>query len=293
MSKKIGYFFYSFLPFLLVLVIEYAATLFLMGILALVELMVYRGSINISFEELVNDWFHQMTSVGFSTYTMVIYSLISICTFGLWYYLQFRGRLRPNFKENFSPLMVVGLVFLTPGAQYVCSYLVSFMAAIFPSWMETYEKLMETAGMDDKLTIGMFFYSVMLAPFCEELLCRGVILSSAKRAVPFWAANLLQAFLFGFLHMNMIQGTYAFCLGLILGLICEKSGSIYYSILLHVLFNFWGTVIGPLLNFGDSNAAFLISAVIVLILLVLGVVFFITGLQKRDERNAILHAHNS
>ena len=41
---------------------------------------------------------------------------------------------------------------------------------------------------------------------------------------------------------------YAFVLGLVLGWICEKGGSIYFSMFFHILFNFWGTIIGPLLN---------------------------------------------
>ena len=69
-----------------------------------------------------------------------------------------------------------------------------------------------------------------------------------RRALPFWAANLMQAVLFGIFHMNWIQGIYAFVLGLVLGWICEKGGSIYFSMFFHILFNFWGTIIGPLLN---------------------------------------------
>ena len=53
--------------------------------------------------------------------------------------------------------------------------------------------------------------------------------------------------------MNMIQGIYAFCLGLVLGYVCNRGGSIYYSLLLHMLFNFWGTVLSGLIPFGDSD----------------------------------------
>ncbi len=28
----------------------------------------------------------------------------------------------------------------------------------------------------------------------------------------------------------------------------KKGGSIYFSMFFHILFNFWGTIIGPLLN---------------------------------------------
>lgn len=273
MAKKIGYFFYSFLPLLLVIGIEYAATCFLLGMMCLVELLATSNNSSIDAGSVFTDVMNQLTNVRFSTYTMVLYSLISICTFGIWYVVKFNGRLRPDFKQNFHPKTVLGIILLTPGAQCVCTYLVAILATLFPSWMETYQKLLENAGMDDTLTFGLFLYSVLLAPICEELLCRGVILKSIRRCFPFWAANLFQAVLFGVLHMNMIQGVYAFCLGLILGFIYEKTGSIYYSILLHIMFNFWGTVIGQLLDFSSSIPLYLLSSVIYLVLFVIGACF--------------------
>lgn len=282
MSKKIGYFFYSFLPFLLVFVIEYAATFFLLGILCIVELIATSGNSAIDAGSVFTDVMNQPTDVHFSTYTMVLYSLISICTFGIWYVVKFHGRLRPDFKQNFHPKTVLGIVLLTPGAQCVCTYLVAILATLFPSWMDTYEKLLENAGMDDKLTFGLFLYSVLLAPICEELLCRGVILKSIRRCLPFWAANLFQALLFGVLHMNMIQGVYAFCLGIILGLVYEKTGSIFYSILLHMMFNFWGTVIGTLLDFSGSIPLYLLSSTICMVLFVIGAVLVFGQKKTRD-----------
>ena len=95
--------------------------------------------------------------------------------------------------------------------------------------MDAYESLLETAGLDDQISILMVICSVIFAPFCEELVFRGVTMHQAKKCLPFWAANLLQALLFGIFHMNMIQGIYAFCLGLVLGYVCNRGGSIYYS----------------------------------------------------------------
>lgn len=81
---------------------------------------------------------------------------------------------------------------------------------------------METAGLDSDIGLFMFIYAVILGPVCEELVFRGVTMRLVRRALPFWAANLMQAVLFGIFHMNWIQGIYAFVLGLVLGWICEK-----------------------------------------------------------------------
>jgi membrane protease YdiL (CAAX protease family) len=55
--------------------------------------------------------------------------------------------------------------------------------------------------------------------------------------MPFMAANILQAVLFGVYHMYWIQGVYAFALGLILGFTAEYFHSIWAAILLHAFVN--------------------------------------------------------
>ena len=169
---------------------------------------------------------------------------------------------------------------LMPGTQYLTTYIMSFVASLFPHWMDAYESLLETAGLDDQISILMVICSVIFAPFCEELVFRGVTMHQAKKCLPFWAVNLLQALLFGIFHMNMIQGIYAFCLGLVLGYVCNRGGSIYYSLLLHMLFNFWGTVLSGLIPFGDTTFAFIFWFLFGIAMTVGGLVVFNFGIQR-------------
>ena len=112
-----------------------------------------------------------------------------------------------------------------------------------------------------------------------------------RRALPFWAANLMQAVLFGIFHMNWIQGIYAFVLGLVLGWICEKGGSIYFSMFFHILFNFWGTIIGPLLNtLKETDLLGIIIFLFTIVSLVLGFSLFRLGTKWRDQKAARLMA---
>jgi membrane protease YdiL (CAAX protease family) len=57
------------------------------------------------------------------------------------------------------------------------------------------------------------------------------------RILPFTAANIIQAAVFGIYHLNVIQGAYAFLLGMILGYVANKYKSITASILLHMAVN--------------------------------------------------------
>lgn len=278
--KKVGQFFFTFLPLLLTIGIQFLIAFFAMGISWLIEQIWYTSTQTADIYCILDDLSYFWTSNRFNTYVMVCYAVINIAVFGLWYYIKYDGCYLPKPRAVFHPLSILGILFLVPGMQYLSTYIVSFTASLFPHWLEVYEEMLETAGLDDRITVGMFLYSVLLGPIAEELIFRGVTMRQAKKCFPFWAANLMQAVLFGIFHMNMIQGIYAFCLGLILGYICEKSGSIYNSILLHMLFNFWGTVISQFLTIGDSLFAFLFWFLFAITMTTVGLVVFTVGTKK-------------
>lgn len=278
--KRVGSFFFTFVPMLLALGLQFAAMFLAMGVSGLLESLWYAPSGKISFSDIYTDLMVLWTNNRFNTGIMIIYSVSCIAIFGLWYYSRYEGNFLPKLSAVFHPLSIFGIILLTPAAQFLTSYLINFVAFLFPSWLEAYEKLIESAGLDEKISIGMFCYSVLLAPFSEELIFRGVTLRQAKKALPFWAANLLQAILFGIFHLNMIQGIYAFCLALLLGYICEKSGSIYNSILLHLLFNLYGTVLSGLFSFGDSAFALIACFFFSIFAAILGFFFFQLGTKS-------------
>ena len=156
----------------------------------------------------------------------------------------------------------------------VSGILTNISATFFPGWMDFYEKLMENAGLTQSPSLLLTLYAVLLGPIEEELTFRGVILSSAKRALPFWAANLFQAILFGLFHMNLIQGIYAFFIGICLGYVCERGGSIWLSIFLHILFNLWGTVLSTSSLFYESPMFIILFYALSIPLGILGLYLF-------------------
>jgi hypothetical protein len=276
--KKLGYFFLSFLPFILALVAQFAAALFLMAmgaIFALAGLGNFgrtSGSLNSLY-----------LNSDFNACIMVIYCLIIISCFGAWYYRNLGGVFLPDVRTTFHPLQFVGILIMVPGIQFSTSYLIAILSAVFPSWLEDYMKLMETSGLGDNLSPMMLTYAVFIGPIAEELIFRGVTLRSFRRVFPFWLANLCQASLFGLYHMNLLQGVYAGALGLVLGFICERGGSIYLSMFLHILYNFWGTIVtSALSDLGLSDAVLSILMLVTLIIsLSVGGIVFHRGQQQK------------
>ena len=74
-------------------------------------------------------------------------------------------------------------------------------------------------------------------PFAEEFVFRGLVYTGLRRRFPPLLSVLASAACFGLYHGELIQGIYAFCMGLLLGLSMERSGDIRMPWLLHGLAN--------------------------------------------------------
>ncbi len=85
---------------------------------------------------------------------------------------------------------------------------------------------------------------VILAPLFEELIFRKLMLDRIGKYGE-KTAIILTAFAFGLLHQNLFQFFYAFGVGLIFGYVYMRTGKIRYSVILHTIINFMGSVIAP------------------------------------------------
>ncbi len=82
------------------------------------------------------------------------------------------------------------------------------------------------------------FMVICVVPgFCEEFFFRGAIL---ENCLPFGRSNaiLISSFLFAVMHQNPAQLFYAFAAGVVLGVLYERTGSIWPGTLLHTMNNF-------------------------------------------------------
>lgn len=98
-------------------------------------------------------------------------------------------------------------------------------------------------GTDTKL---LFLFTVICAPIFEELIFRKLLVD---RTVKYGegTAILLSGLIFGLFHGNLSQFAYAFSLGMFFAFIYVKSGHIRYTIILHMIVNFLGSIVSTLL----------------------------------------------
>ena len=82
-----------------------------------------------------------------------------------------------------------------------------------------------------------FISLVIIVPVAEEILFRGFLFGKLKRIIPIWAAVLITSALFGFLHGSWNVGIDTFALSIVLCLLRQFTGSLWASILLHMMKN--------------------------------------------------------
>lgn len=147
------------------------------------------------------------------------------------------SRKRLDVTRNVNPAANYGLtigLFAAFNLLLVCVFAILDSAIDLMSYFPSYEDL------SDVLTEGSFVAQLIslgvAAPIVEELCFRGIVMERA-RWLPVWASVLIQAALFGVAHMNLFQGSYAFVLGIMLGLIYVKFRSIIIVIVGHAAFN--------------------------------------------------------
>lgn len=92
---------------------------------------------------------------------------------------------------------------------------------------------------------GTVLIAVIIAPVVEELLFRKLLIDRVVRYGE-GVAVLLSGLMFGLFHGNLNQFFYAFFIGMMFAFVYVKTGNIKYTILMHMILNFFGSVVAML-----------------------------------------------
>lgn len=237
-KKKIrpGYIFLSLVPFSIMMALQTAAMLpgFILTIIEVSK----TGAEN-DFSVLVS---HFNEKYGLISYTA--YGLACLAVYLPWYYKSFVKKEPKVIYKKALGIKAVGLcAALMPCFYFVVTASLTKAYDFFPNAMATYEKLVESTslGMNIQITI---VYFLILAPVVEELCFRGLMLRMLERSnIHYMLAIFIQAALFGIMHANAVQGSYAFFMGMLLGFLRYKYKTVILTTAVHMLFNILGSVI--------------------------------------------------
>lgn len=263
--KKMACFWKSLLPVIFLFILQVVATIPVMIIFILKERSTTGGDITailVSLSDITSNQQYLQT-------VNIVYGILALLIFGIWYQRVFVRPFRNRPKKQptgYSFHTIVSMIFLGIGLQYVTTLLTDLIGRLHPEWITKYNAAMETQGYSD-LSVMLIVYSVIMAPIIEELIFRGLIFRYARHAMPFWFANIWQALLFGFVHLNLVQSIYAFVMGLFLGWVCRRGHGIRYSIPVHIVFNIIGCFFAGLISISlmFSYAGFAVFGVVLTI----------------------------
>ncbi len=117
--------------------------------------------------------------------------------------------------------------------EFTAMLIFSLTAYIFKQSAQNYESMV---GGLIKSPLAIFIIGIV-APFVEDVIFRGLILNELRRDYSVKTAVIIQAVLFGVMHLNIAQGLYAAFAGIILGLIAVEADSVFPAIIGHVVMN--------------------------------------------------------
>ncbi|MCS7082241.1 MAG: CPBP family intramembrane metalloprotease [Bacteroidetes bacterium] len=89
-------------------------------------------------------------------------------------------------------------------------------------------------ALQDRSALPLHLVLVAAIPaLCEELLFRGYVLRNLMRTWPLWAALLVSGLLFGLYHLRLTQVLPLALLGVLLGYLVWRTGSVWTAVAVH------------------------------------------------------------
>lgn len=284
-GSRIGYFFLTIVPPVVSMILQLVAVLLVVFVGALIAGATGKIDVTNQINMMI-----QIQELVFNSAPLgiMLYHIIGILVFGLWFRACYK-KPRPTIKGSFEKVNGKAVVITVICGIALCIFsnaTILFEYHVSPGLIEEYEQLMESAQMGT--SVFTVIAAVLLAPIGEEFLCRGLCFRFAKKSLGnFWLANIFQAFLFGCIHGNLVQGIYAFCIGLVLGWLVERYDSLVPAMLLHFVVNLssttWVPVVGQMIWPGETMPSLIASVFMLVIPAAIIVVILVK--EKKVERN--------
>ena len=168
----------------------------------------------------------------------------------------------PGYKlnsSNFAPFKGWQLALIT-----VLLTFATMIAADLPNYWNV--KLTNALGMEEfynsvqsmmeSMTTGPFWSSFLLvaifAPIFEEWLCRGMVLRGLlTKMKPVWAI-VVSALFFALIHLNPWQALNAFIIGVVMGVVYYRTGSLLLTMLIHFVNNGFSVIASQFVDTAET-----------------------------------------
>jgi uncharacterized protein len=202
-------------------------------------------------------------------------------------------RLNPIGLKYILPVIIIGV-----GLAFSMDQIEHLLRGII-EWMASYN--MQAAGEPKQLTESLtifFIFGVISVPIIEELVFRGLLLSSLENSYGIIKAIFYTSLVFGLVHVFLTNAIAIFVTSIGTALVVLKTNSIISGIIIHILNNGMNFTFFRVLHFkeysdifgNNSNHVYVQS----FLMLLLGIFLFAVGykwlsrIAKSDKSNLII-----
>lgn len=170
----------------------------------------------------------------------VIYALAIVLVLGLPWLIKRRRTTKEDVGLQRLPSWLDMLWAPAGGVVYIILTAIVTALAVVALPFVDYSQTQETgfSGISGQMEYILAFITlVIVAPIAEEVLFRGYLFGKLRKHAPLWITILITSLLFALVHFQWNVALDVFALSIVLCLLRVVSGSLWPSILLHMLKN--------------------------------------------------------
>ncbi|MBD5096909.1 MAG: CPBP family intramembrane metalloprotease [Lachnospiraceae bacterium] len=222
-----------------------------------------------------------------SAYVTLARYIVYIVVFGIWLRKISSDSERKQLIKR--PAIPTILLIIPAGiaGQFFIDSALTLVYPFFPNAFSQYDQQVTSRILGASASYVLYFAVFFVAPIAEEILFRGLIQKYVgkffhgimdKGAV--LCTVLFQALLFGIYHGNVVQGVYAFVLGILLGFLAVRFNSLIPGIIFHISIN-TSMLLTPITSLLFKTTARTIISGVVCMVILLGCTWLSVKVQKR------------
>jgi len=167
------------------------------------------------------------------------------------------------------PLFLAGYALAT-GSSMLSERIANIISLIFGGGDGLPDVFAEVMPVSNVQMLVMFFTVGIVAPVCEEIIYRHILLKPLRRFGDLQAV-VITSVLFGFFHGNLTQFLYTTVIGFILGVTAVRANSVVPAIIIHMLNNifillnsYFYDMLDTMPEFAETGLNFIIGATLLL-----------------------------
>lgn len=178
--------------------------------------------------QAVTEKVQQMTEVN-ASYITVASAVMAVIFFGRMYLKERNSFLKENNKEINIFVMIAFGVMLSMAAGSILSAM--NIDNIYGSYEKTSSLL-----LNGNIVYRLFALGI-ITPVAEEIIFRGLVFNRVKKQYGSLYGIVVSSVMFGVFHFNLVQGLYAFIIGMAFAYCYELTGDLKIPVYMHMSIN--------------------------------------------------------